>query len=64
VDRATFDTIWHHCVDLLGRGFRSGSILTVDPEDAIALGKPWTRRCDIVELCEVEERGVASAHEP
>ncbi|KAF6257648.1 hypothetical protein COO60DRAFT_1271214, partial [Scenedesmus sp. NREL 46B-D3] len=34
LSRATFDTIWGHCVDLLQRGFSSGSILTVDPEDA------------------------------
>lgn len=44
LSRATFDTIWGHCVDLLQRGFSSGSILTVDPEDAKTLGKPWTRR--------------------
>jgi len=36
--------VWGHCVDLLQRGFTSGSILTVDPEDARLLGKPWTRR--------------------
>lgn len=44
ISRPAFDTIWYHCVDLLKRGFQSGSILTVDPEDAIKLGKPWTRR--------------------
>jgi formamidopyrimidine-DNA glycosylase len=44
ISRATFDVIWGHCVDLLQRGFSSGSILTVDPEDAKTLGKPWTRR--------------------
>ena len=42
--RAAFDSIWSHSVDLLRRGFQSGSILTVDPEDAILLGQPWTRR--------------------
>lgn len=31
-------------MDLLQRGMTSGSILTVDPEDAKQLGKPWTRR--------------------
>jgi len=31
-------------VELLQRGFVSGSIITVDDEDAQALGKPWTRR--------------------
>ncbi len=36
--------VWEHSVDLLRRGFLSGSIITVDPEDALALGKPWTRR--------------------
>ena len=44
VDREAFDRIWFHSVDLLQRGFKSGSILTVDPEDARKLGKPWTRR--------------------
>ena len=44
VDREAFDRIWFHSVDLLQRGFKSGSILTVDPEDAQKLGKPWTRR--------------------
>ncbi|CAL5225951.1 g8750 [Coccomyxa viridis] len=44
VDRETFERIWFHSVDLLQRGFKSGSILTVDPEDAQKLGKPWTRR--------------------
>lgn len=44
ISRDTFEVIWGHCVELLHRGFTSGSILTVDPEDAAALGKPWTRR--------------------
>jgi formamidopyrimidine-DNA glycosylase len=44
LSRATFDVIWGHCEELLQRGFSSGSILTVDPEDAKTLGKPWTRR--------------------
>jgi hypothetical protein len=41
---APTQVLWGHCVDLLHRGFTSGSILTVDPEDARQLGKPWTRR--------------------
>ena len=44
LSRATFDDVWRHSVVLLQRGFTSGSILTVDPEDAKALGPPWTRR--------------------
>lgn len=44
LSREAFDTVWAHSVDLLQRGFASGSILTVDPEDAKLLGKPWTRR--------------------
>ncbi|KAK9791837.1 hypothetical protein WJX73_006548 [Symbiochloris irregularis] len=44
VDRAAFDRLWHHSVTLLQRGFKSGSILTVDPEEAAVLGPPWTRR--------------------
>jgi hypothetical protein len=50
ISRATFDIIWDHCVDLLQRGFSSGSILTVDPEDAKALGQPWTRRWGLKDL--------------
>ena len=45
VDRAAFERIWQHSVLLLQRGFKSGSILTVDPEEAAVLGPPWTRRC-------------------
>eukprot|EP00775_Hariotina_reticulata_P002486 gene2486-2789_t len=44
VSRPEFDVLWGHCKELLQRGFESGSILTVDAEDAKALGKPWTRR--------------------
>ena len=39
-----FDLIWFHTVDLLKRGYQTGSILTVDPEEAKALGKPKMRR--------------------
>ena len=44
VERGAFERIWRHSVELLRRGFQSGSILTVDPEEAKRLGKPWTRR--------------------
>ena len=44
VDRAAFERIWRHCVLLLQRGFKTGSILTVEPEEADKLGRPWTRR--------------------
>ena len=40
--RAQFDKIWHHSCDLLERGFKTGSIITVDPEEG--LPAPWTRR--------------------
>lgn len=43
--REQFEAVWRHSVDLLQRGFKSGSILTVDPEEAAALGPPWQRRC-------------------
>lgn len=42
--REEFDKVWYHTKDLLERGYSSGSILTVDPEEAIALGKPRMRR--------------------
>lgn len=41
---AELQRVWFHCTDLLQRGFKLGSILTVDPEDAKVLGSPWTRR--------------------
>ena len=44
VSRAKFELIWKHSVLLLQRGFKTGSILTVDPADAQRLGEPWTRR--------------------
>ncbi|KAK9813207.1 hypothetical protein WJX72_010568 [[Myrmecia] bisecta] len=44
ITREAFERIWEHSVVLLQRGFKSGSILTVDPEEAAVLGKPWTRR--------------------
>jgi hypothetical protein len=42
--REKFETLWMHSVQCLQRGFESGSIITVDPEDAVRLGEPWTRR--------------------
>ena len=46
VSRAGFEALWRHSVELLQRGFKTGSILTVDLEEAKVLGAPWTRRCD------------------
>ena len=39
-----FDCIWNHTVALLKRGYETGSILTVDPEEAATLGMPGLRR--------------------
>lgn len=36
--------LWAHSVLLLQRGFLTGSILTVDPEEARVLGPKWSRR--------------------
>ena len=44
LSRAAFDAVWEHSVLLMQRGFQSGSILTVDPEEAAVLGPPWQRR--------------------
>lgn len=44
LSRPEFDRVWHHAVDLLRRGYETGSILTVDPSEAEALGKPHLRR--------------------
>ena len=44
VGRDAFERLWRHSVLLLQRGFQTGSILTVDPEEAKTLGQPWTRR--------------------
>ena len=38
LDRAAFDAVWRHSVLLMQRGFQTGSILTVDPEEAAKLG--------------------------
>ena len=42
--RHDYDRIWAHSVALLQRGFESGSILTVDPEEARRLKRPTLRR--------------------
>lgn len=39
--RAVFERVWAHSVLLLQRGFLTGSILTVDPEEARVLGPKW-----------------------
>jgi formamidopyrimidine-DNA glycosylase len=44
LEKSEFDVIWHHTVALLKRGFETGSILTVDPDEARSLGKPSLRR--------------------
>lgn len=44
LSREEFDRIWEHSVDLLQRGFQTGSILTVDKDEAIRLGTPGLRR--------------------
>ena len=42
LSREIFDRVWHHTVELLQRGYATGSILTVDAEDAV--GRPSLRR--------------------
>lgn len=37
--RPTFEAVWAHSVLLLQRGFLTGSILTVDPEEARVLNR-------------------------
>jgi formamidopyrimidine-DNA glycosylase len=44
LERPEFDRIWYHTVALLERGYETGSILTVDPEEALSLGEPKLRR--------------------
>lgn len=39
LDRDAFDRVWRHSVLLLQRGFKTGSILTVDPVEAQKLGE-------------------------
>ena len=44
LSRDEFERVWRASVALMGRGFQSGSILTVDPAEALALGSPGLRR--------------------
>ena len=44
LERTQFDEIWKHTCQLLQRGYETGSILTVDKEEAIRLGNPNLRR--------------------
>merc|ERR1719482_728419 len=39
LSRDEFDLIWHHTVELLKRGYATGSILTVDKEDERKYGQ-------------------------
>ena len=42
LSREDFDSVWKHSSDLLKRGVKTGSILTVDANEG--LPPPWTRR--------------------
>jgi formamidopyrimidine-DNA glycosylase len=44
LEKSEFDMVWYHTVALLKRGYETGSILTVDPQEALAFGKPRMRR--------------------
>eukprot|EP00977_Amphora_coffeiformis_P021632 scaffold9620_cov197-Amphora_coffeaeformis.AAC.7 len=44
LERPQFDAIWHHTVALLRRGFETGSIMTVDPQEAAVFGPQHQRR--------------------
>lgn len=44
LSRLQFDAVWRHSVLLMQRGFSTGSILTVDQDEAVALGDPRRRR--------------------
>ncbi|EKX52430.1 hypothetical protein GUITHDRAFT_157061 [Guillardia theta CCMP2712] len=44
LEEEAFSRIWAETVSLLRRGFLTGSILTVDPKEAQALGRPSMRR--------------------
>ena len=44
LEKEEFDLIWSHTVALLQRGYETGSILTVDPEDAKDFGNLRMRR--------------------
>ena len=42
--KSEFSSIWYHTVALLKRGYETGSIVTVDIDEAKSLGKPNLRR--------------------
>ena len=42
LSRTQFERLWHHTVDLMQRGFVTGSILTVDAAEKLTA--PWSRR--------------------
>ena len=42
--RNEFDRVWAASVRLMQRGYETGSILTVEPHEAAALGRPALRR--------------------
>lgn len=44
LEKHEFDLVWQHTVALLERGYQTGSILTVDEDEAKQLGKPKLRR--------------------
>ena len=44
VSRPQFDRIWEESVRLMGRAYTLGSIVTVEPHEARAVGKPNLRR--------------------
>ena len=44
IDHETLMNVWQISKDFLRRGVETGSILTVDPQEAKVLGPPWTRR--------------------
>uniref|UniRef100_A0A7S3FNN1 DNA-(apurinic or apyrimidinic site) lyase n=1 Tax=Chloropicon roscoffensis TaxID=1461544 RepID=A0A7S3FNN1_9CHLO len=44
IDHETFTNVWQISKDFLRRGVETGSILTVEPQEAKVLGPPWTRR--------------------
>jgi hypothetical protein len=62
VTRDQFERLWAHSVSLLQRGFASGSILTVDPEEAkVGL---WVGRADMhAQTCLAPPYALPVAHE-
>ena len=49
--RPALERVWHHSVDLLRRGFKQGSILTVDEGD---------KRRYLLRVCHCSERAAAA----